>query len=166
MDQCSLNRYTRGRAGWRGSAGSDEDSWPSVRVSRRPSPSIVRYVCAVSEALLTVVSSDTTPSYPWGTGCLGWHLVQGADFSVTEEEMPSGTAEVRHRHLHSRQFFYVLHGSLTIECDGVRHHLSVRSGIEVAALTAHQVRNESDGEVGFLVFSQPPTHNDREVAER
>jgi mannose-6-phosphate isomerase-like protein (cupin superfamily) len=120
----------------------------------------------VSEAPQSIVSSDTTPAYPWGTGCLGWHLVQATDLSVIEEEMPPGTEEVRHRHLRSRQFFYVLHGSLTIECDGVRHQVGSHSGMEVAPMTAHQVRNESDGDIQFLVISQPPAHGDREVMEQ
>lgn len=119
----------------------------------------------MSESLQVVVSSDTTPPYPWGTGCLGWHLVQAGGLSVIEEEMPPGTEDVRHRHLRSLQFFYVLHGSLTIECEGVRHVVAPHSGMEVAPMTAHQVRNESDGDVDFLVISSPPSHDDREVVE-
>jgi mannose-6-phosphate isomerase-like protein (cupin superfamily) len=89
--------------------------------------------------------------------------VQAPDLSVIEEEMPPGTEEVRHRHLQARQFFYVLHGSLIIECDGVSHQVGTHSGIEVAPMTPHQVRNESDSDVGFLVISQPPVQDDREV---
>ena len=117
-------------------------------------------------SLPVVVSSDTTPPYPWGTGCFGWHLVQAAGLSVIEEEMPPGTREVRHLHEQSRQFFYVLHGHLTIECDGVDHQIGAHCGLEVAPSTVHQVRNDSDGDVGFLVVSQPPTHGDRVVVER
>lgn len=117
----------------------------------------------MSEPPQPVVSSDTTPPYPWGTGCLGWHLVQAGALSVIEEEMPPGTEDVRHRHLRSLQFFYVLHGSLIIESAGVRHQLSSHSGMEVPPMTAHQVRNESDDDVDFLVISSPPSHDDREV---
>jgi mannose-6-phosphate isomerase-like protein (cupin superfamily) len=77
--------------------------------------------------------------------------------------MPPGTEDVRHRHLRSLQFFYVLHGSLIIESAGVRHQLASHSGMEVPPMTAHQVRNESDGDVEFLVISSPPSHDDREV---
>lgn len=80
--------------------------------------------------------------------------------------MPPGTEEARHRHLRARQFFYVLHGSLTIECDGVSHQVGTHSGIEVAPMTPHQVRNESDSDAGFLVISQPPAQDDREVVSR
>ena len=119
----------------------------------------------MSKPSQVVVSSDTTPPYPWGTGCLGWHLVQSGGLSVIEEEMPPGTEDVQHRHLRSRQFFYVLHGSLTIECDGVRHQVTSHSGMEVAPLMAHRVRNESEADVEFLVISAPPSHDDREVVE-
>jgi mannose-6-phosphate isomerase-like protein (cupin superfamily) len=119
----------------------------------------------MSESRQPVVSSDTTPPYPWGTGCLGWHLVQAGGLSVIEEEMPPGTEDVRHRHLRSLQFFYVLHGSLTIECNGVSHRVASHRGMEVAPMTAHQVRNESDSDVEFLVISSPPSHDDREVVD-
>jgi mannose-6-phosphate isomerase-like protein (cupin superfamily) len=86
-------------------------------------------------------------------------LVQARGLSVIEEEMPPGTEDIRHRHHRS------LHGSLTIECDGVSHLIASHSGMEVAPMTAHQVRNESDADVEFLVISSPPSHDDREVMD-
>jgi len=90
--------------------------------------------------------------------------VRTPELSVIEEEMPPGSEEVRHRHSRSRQFFYVLRGMLTMECDGVRQVLSAGSGLEIAPGTAHQARNESAEPVQFLVISQPPSHGDRESA--
>jgi mannose-6-phosphate isomerase-like protein (cupin superfamily) len=106
-------------------------------------------------------STATATQYEWGDGCFGWHLVQAAGLSVIEERMPPGTREVRHWHARSRQFFYVLSGTLTMEVEGARHMLGARSGIELPPGTAHQALNETDADTEFLVVSIPPSHGDR-----
>ena len=63
------------------------------------------------------MSTSTAEHYTWGEACDGWHLVKQDGVSVIQERMPAGTAETRHRHARSRQFFYVLSGSLTIEME-------------------------------------------------
>lgn len=113
----------------------------------------------------TPIRRDTVEPYQWGNGCLGWHLVRTDDLSVIHEEMPPGTEEVRHRHHHARQFFFVLRGTLVLECDGVRHELTTNLGLEIPPMTPHQARNDSAQRVEFLVVSQPPSHGDREVVE-
>lgn len=107
------------------------------------------------------MTRDTAAHYTWGRGCDGWHLVTAAGLSVIQERMPPGTSEQRHQHARSRQFFYVLSGELTVECDAVRHRLVEGSGVEVGPGTPHQVRNDSASVVEFLVVSQPPSHGDR-----
>lgn len=77
--------------------------------------------------------------------------------------MPPGTAEVRHRHLRARQFFYVLAGQLELEVEGTRHRLEAGMGLEIAPGVAHEVGNRGAGDVMFLVVSQPPSHGDREL---
>lgn len=99
--------------------------------------------------------------YGWGDGCQGWHLVRAQNLSVIEERMPPGTSERRHWHARSRQFFYVLSGTLTIEVEGVTHTLQARTGIELPQGTAHQAINEATTDVEFLVISEPPSHGDR-----
>ena len=111
------------------------------------------------------VNRDTVESYPWGAGCLGWHLVRTDALSIIHEEMPPGTEEIRHRHLRARQFFFVLGGTLILECDGVRHELAPHNGLDVPPMMTHQARNESGSAVEFLVISQPPSHGDREAAD-
>ena len=111
------------------------------------------------------VSRETGEHYQWGTGCDGWHLVRRPGTSVIQERMPPGTAEVRHFHRAAWQFFFVLAGTATLELDGVCHELRVREGLEVPAGAPHQMRNESGADVEFLVFSQPPSHGDRVVAD-
>ncbi len=107
------------------------------------------------------ISRDNAAHYVWGTGCDGWHLVRSRNLSVIQERMPPGTSEIRHRHERARQFFYVLSGVLTIECDDRSHRLEAGNGLEVRPGTWHQARNESGSEVDFLVISQPPSHGDR-----
>ena len=110
------------------------------------------------------VSSKSAEHYTWGTACDGWHLVRSTDLSVIEERMPPGTAEVRHRHAHARQFFYVLAGELQIEVEGTTHLLSTGSGLEIEPGEAHQTVNRSGAPVTFLVVSQPASHGDRILA--
>src|SRR5688500_10641403 len=107
------------------------------------------------------ISTATATRYGWGDGCDGWHLVRVTGLSVIEERMPSGTREVRHWHARSRQFFYVLSGTLTMEVEGSRHSLAARTGIEVPPGTAHQTMNESASDAEFLVISMPPSHGNR-----
>lgn len=116
--------------------------------------------------MIRTVSRDTAAHYSWGAGCDGWHLVGTDSLSVIEERMPSGAREVRHRHRHARQFFYVLEGTLTIECDASLYHLPTGSSIEVAPNVVHEVRNDSSDDVRFIVVSQPPSHGDRETVPR
>jgi mannose-6-phosphate isomerase-like protein (cupin superfamily) len=112
------------------------------------------------------ISRADAEHYNWGAGCDGWHLVRTDSLSVIEERMPSGTAEVRHRHRHARQFFYVLEGVLTIARDDSVETLTVAHGLEVAPGVIHEVRNESGSDVRFIVVSQPPSHGDRETVLR
>lgn len=107
------------------------------------------------------IAKDNAPHYSWGDACDGWHLVRTPEFSVIQERMPPGTKEVRHRHARSRQFFYVLAGTLTIEVDAVTHSLPPHHGIEIPPGSVHEVRNDSAAHVDFLVISQPPSHGDR-----
>jgi mannose-6-phosphate isomerase-like protein (cupin superfamily) len=111
------------------------------------------------------VSTANAPHYTWGQQCDGWHLLQGFDLSVIEERMPPGTAEVRHRHVRARQFFYVLEGEAVLEVEGVAHRLDAHQGLQVPPGAAHQMRNESDGELRLIVVSSPKSHGDRETVD-
>lgn len=114
---------------------------------------------------MSTVSTANAPHYTWGQQCDGWHLLQGFDLSVIEECMPPGTAEARHRHVRSRQFFYVLEGEAVLELEGVAHRLRAREGLHVPPGAAHQMRNESNGELRFIVVSSPKSHGDRETVD-
>jgi mannose-6-phosphate isomerase-like protein (cupin superfamily) len=107
------------------------------------------------------VSTGNAEHYRWGQGCDGWHLLAGEDLSVIEERMPTGTWEARHRHAHSRQFFYVLEGELTLELEGSSHQLTAGHGLHVPPGCAHQARNNGQADVRMLVVSSPRSHGDR-----
>ena len=107
------------------------------------------------------ISRQSADHYVWGGTCDGWHLVRATALSVIEERMPPGAREVRHRHAHARQFFYVLVGTLTLEVEGAHHRLHARTGLELPPGVAHQAINETDADVEFLVVSTPPSHGDR-----
>jgi mannose-6-phosphate isomerase-like protein (cupin superfamily) len=107
------------------------------------------------------ISRATATHYLWGDGCDGWHLLRTAGLSIIEERMPPCTSEARHWHARSRQFFYVLSGTLCMEVEGERHELPPRTGIELAPGLAHQATNESNEDVECIVVSLPPSHGDR-----
>jgi mannose-6-phosphate isomerase-like protein (cupin superfamily) len=75
--------------------------------------------------------------------------------------MPPNTSEVRHYHTKSRQFFFVLSGTATLEINGVSEHITPLEGVEVPPHVAHQMMNRSDEDVEFLVISQPTSKEDR-----
>lgn len=107
------------------------------------------------------ISKANGEHYKWGSDCDGWHLVKNSDLSVIHERMPAGTAEVRHYHQKARQFFFVLSGVATMEVDGETIQIAAHEGIEIAPGVPHQMRNDSSGEIEFLVISQPTTRGDR-----
>jgi mannose-6-phosphate isomerase-like protein (cupin superfamily) len=108
-----------------------------------------------------IISPQTAEHYQWGDSCDGWHLVRTTDLSIIEELMPPGTSEVRHLHLRSRQFFYVLEGELTIDVEQNSFVLQAGAGIEVSPGQQHQAFNRSSNPTRLLVTSQPPSHGDR-----
>lgn len=111
---------------------------------------------------ISLISKSAAEHYVWGKSCDGWHLVKNPELSVIQERMPAGAAEVRHFHHRAQQFFYILTGEAVMEVDGRPMALAAGEGIWIPAGSSHQMKNESDDEVHFLVISQPPSHGDRE----
>src|SRR5687767_5875089 len=108
--------------------------------------------------LPTPIASTSAEHYAWGQHCDGWHLVKQEGLSVIEEHMPPGATEQRHRHARSRQFFFVLAGSLEIEVEGTVHTITAGAGIEVPPGAAHTAVNPGSQSLRFLLVSQPPAH--------
>ena len=77
--------------------------------------------------------------------------------------MPPHTKEDMHRHARARQFFFVLSGQATMKFEERQLVLSATDGVEVEAGVWHQMFNESDSDVEFLVISSPKAHGDKEI---
>ncbi|WP_066306806.1 cupin domain-containing protein [Bacillus sp. FJAT-29814] len=107
------------------------------------------------------ISKTNAEHYIWGPHCDGWHLVKNEYLSVIHERMPPQTFEVRHHHERSRQFFFVFSGIATLEVDGERINLHPQEGYEVPPLVPHQMFNETESDLEFLVVSQPTSKGDR-----
>ncbi|WP_410511536.1 cupin domain-containing protein [Paenibacillus sp. BR2-3] len=107
------------------------------------------------------ISKETGEHYIWGINCDGWHLLKQDNLSIIHERMPPGTEEARHYHNRSRQFFFILLGKAVIEINGEVYELNQQEGIEVPQQTPHQIFNETDDSIEFLVISQPTTKGDR-----
>ncbi len=112
------------------------------------------------------ISRASAEHYTWGEQCEGWHLVKDDRLSVIEEQMPAGASEVRHYHVSSQQFFFVLSGEAVMEVDGCEMRLAVCEGLRILAGVPHRIRNDSRDPVRFLVISQPSSHGDRVIAGR
>lgn len=108
-----------------------------------------------------IVSNKNARHYHWKTVCDGWHLVDREDLSVITERMPPHTAEDMHYHETSRQFFYILSGQAVMQFADGEETLRAGEGIEVAPDDAHQMTNNSDSDIEFLVVSMPKSHGDR-----
>ena len=108
-----------------------------------------------------IISIENAEHYIWGRNCDGWHLLKRDDMSVIQERVPAGGSEVMHYHERARQFFYVLEGEGTMSFEDHEVILQKGQGLEVAPLTKHQFKNNSQAEVHFLVISVPSTRGDR-----
>jgi len=113
------------------------------------------------EARPGAVSRVNAEHYRWGDDCDGWHLVKDPQFSVIEELIPPGAAEVRHYHKQAQQFFYILGGEAIMEVEGEPIIIPAGSGIRILPGVWHQIRNPSSGPLRLLVMSQPPSHGDK-----
>lgn len=108
-----------------------------------------------------MISKEGAEHYIWGDKCDGWYLVNRSDMLIVHEKMPPGTQEKKHFHSVSRQFFFVLSGTLTIELEGEKHEVSAQQGMEIPPGLKHQPGNYSDSSVEFLVISHPTPRGDR-----
>lgn len=110
---------------------------------------------------MQVTNTSNAEHYTWGVVCDGWHLLKSDGLSVIEERVPPGKAEQRHAHNAAQQFFYVLEGVASLEVNGELFQIGPWSGMHVPATVPHQLRNDGQTDLRFLVISQPKSHGDR-----
>lgn len=106
-------------------------------------------------------STENAAHYHWGEGCSGWHLVKTEELSVIQELMPPETQETTHHHQKAQQLFFILKGKATFEVEGKIVEAAENEGVHVPPGTLHKIRNETSGELHFLVISQPSAKGDR-----
>ncbi|UJF33333.1 cupin domain-containing protein [Paenibacillus hexagrammi] len=108
-----------------------------------------------------MMSKKNAEHYVWGQQCDGWFLEQSQERIIIHERMPAGTSEVRHMHEKASQFFFMLSGIATMELDGENIQLHAHEGVTVLPGVPHQMRNDSEESIEFLVISTPTTKGDR-----
>lgn len=79
--------------------------------------------------------------------------------------MPLKTSEVRHYHQKAKQFFFVLSGQATIEVNGEVILLNEHEGMEISPEVPHQMINNSDWDIEFIVVFTPTSKGDRILVE-
>lgn len=107
------------------------------------------------------ISKATAQSFPWRDVCLGWTLLDSPTLHVVQERMPPAMFELRHLHQHTRQLYFILEGSASVEREGERFTLGVGEAIEIAPGIPHQMRNDSRDDIEFLVVSSGQPRKDR-----
>ncbi|WP_299457176.1 cupin domain-containing protein [uncultured Microscilla sp.] len=112
-------------------------------------------------------TKQNSEHYNWGSKCEGWHLVKDQSLSVIQEIMAPHTKEERHFHAASQQLFFILKGKATFELDGKVIEVMQGESLHIKPRQKHQIQNNADETLEFLVVSQPATRGDRmeEVAE-
>lgn len=111
------------------------------------------------------ISKDNSEHYIWGNICDGWHLIKSDELSIIHERMPVKTKEVRHLHQNARQFFFVLSGQASMEINGEIILLNQHEGIDILPNVPHQMMNNSDEEIEFIVVSSPTAKGDRVLVD-
>lgn len=112
-----------------------------------------------SDAL--VVGKPTVEEYLWQEVCRGWTLASHDALHVVLEEMPPGTHEVRHYHSSTIQFYFVLSGTAVVLLGDRALTITPGNGIEIVPLVPHQMRNEGNTTLEFLVISSKAPRGDR-----
>ena len=114
---------------------------------------------------MKIVTRENAEHYNWKEICDGWHFIKTDELSVIAEKMPPHTKEDMHFHYKSKQFFYILSGEAEMKLQDGIEKLKAGIGIEIEPMEIHQMINESDEDVEFIVISMPKSHGDKEVVE-
>lgn len=88
-------------------------------------------------------------------------MLKRDDASIIKERMPAGAFEQIHFHEKSRQFFYILSVIATFFIQNEKIILSPGDGLEIPPEVPHQIRNDSNELLEFILFSYPTTRGDR-----
>jgi mannose-6-phosphate isomerase-like protein (cupin superfamily) len=115
----------------------------------------------LSNAAATPVSKATANSFVWREVCEGWTLVDAPGLHVIQERMPAHTFELSHVHEVTHQLYFVLEGHATVVSEADRFSLAAGDAIEIPPGVPHQMRNDADLDLEFLVVSSQRPREDR-----
>lgn len=107
------------------------------------------------------IRSDANNHFNWGDNCQGWHFFEDNQISVIKEIMPPRTSEVKHYHQKSQQIFHIIEGEACFDINKEQFVIPAGESIHIAAGETHQIKNNTNQDLIFLVISSPPTTNDR-----
>lgn len=99
--------------------------------------------------------------YKWGEDCDGWNLVEENSLSVKMEKMPPFTTEQKHYHEYAQQFFFIIKGTAVFEIENEIVFVKQNEGIQILPMQKHKISNPENGDLEFILSSQPSTINDR-----
>src|SRR5215467_9898911 len=107
---------------------------------------------------LVPVSRVNAEHYRWGYECDAWHLVKDPAFTVIEELIPPGAAEVHHYHKKAQQFFYILSGEAMVDVEGEPARLQAGTGLRIMGCVRPQRGAPSSCPRRVLLIRRPPSH--------
>ncbi|MDH3347911.1 MAG: cupin domain-containing protein [Desulfobulbaceae bacterium] len=110
---------------------------------------------------MSIVCIDSAEHFEWGDNCDGWHFVKSKNLSIVQERVPSGCSETMHYHRSAEQFFFVLNGTATIEIEGKKINIEANNGIHIPPGKKHQLGNQNEADLVFLVTTTPILSGDR-----
>lgn len=96
----------------------------------------------------------------WAPHHFAWHLVDHTELSVKLEEIPAGGSSGLHYHKKSRQFFFVLQGQASIKLEDRQYLLQKQEGLEIQPNQKHQISNNANENLRFLLISSPGIQQD------
>ena len=99
--------------------------------------------------------------YGWGKAARVWNLVDEETLSIKLELMPAGEEEALHYHRYAQQFFFILKGEAIFEMEGIQTQMKEEQGIHIRPNQKHRIMNRSNGDLQFILCSQPSTSEDR-----
>jgi mannose-6-phosphate isomerase-like protein (cupin superfamily) len=108
-----------------------------------------------------IIGRTSAEHYTWGRHCEGWRLLDQQGLTVIEEEMPAHTSERIHYHQYAQQLFYVLSGVAKFRNEGSEYIVRENQSFHTWPGQKHQISNDGEAPLRFLVISQPSTRADR-----
>lgn len=111
--------------------------------------------------MMKKITKEQAKHYYWKDVCDGWHFLERDDLSIIVEKMPPHTCEDRHYHQYSHQFFYILEGTALMRFADHDEVINANEGIEIPCQIVHQMINQSESDLHFIVVSKPKSHGDR-----